>query len=166
MAPMPSQLRTKSSDAPLSRPVQGTRKLETSPRKALRGGIAKVKFQELALTFGDKCPQNGSENAPMAPRPHLGCPHEGSRVEPRTAPRARELGECKPVTCVRQSRPEPGHGLSNAPVERWREKGSGRDTVRSKDGKGTPTQSHISPSIPVYGEATFQADPGSLISRP
>ena len=53
------------------------------PRKALRGGIAKVKFQELALNFGDKCPQNGSKNAPMAPRPHLGCPHEGSRVEPQ-----------------------------------------------------------------------------------
>ena len=50
------------------------------PRQALRGGIAKVKFQEIALTFGDKCPPNGANNAPMAPRPHLGCPHEGSRV--------------------------------------------------------------------------------------
>ena len=36
--------------------------------------------KSLRLTSGDKCPQNGSKNAPMAPRPHLGCSHEGSRV--------------------------------------------------------------------------------------
>jgi len=50
------------------------------PPKALGGGISKVNFQETLSIFGDKCPQNGSKTAPTAPRPHLGCPHEGSRV--------------------------------------------------------------------------------------
>ena len=50
------------------------------PPKALGGGISKVNFQETLSIFGDKCPQNGSKTAPTAPSPHLGCPHEGSRV--------------------------------------------------------------------------------------
>ena len=45
------------------------------PRKALRGGISKVNCQETLSTFGDKCPQNGSKNDPMAPRTTLECPH-------------------------------------------------------------------------------------------
>ena len=32
------------------------------------------------MIFSDNCQQNGFKNAPMAPRPHLGCPHEGSRL--------------------------------------------------------------------------------------
>ena len=54
--------------------------LSRYPPKVLRGGISKVKFQETLSSFGDKCLQNGSKTAPTAPRPHLGCPHEGSRV--------------------------------------------------------------------------------------
>ena len=38
------------------------------PRKVLRGGIPKVNFAETLSLFGDKCPHNGSENDPMAPR--------------------------------------------------------------------------------------------------
>ena len=50
------------------------------PRKALRGGISKVNCQETLSIFGDKCPQNGSKNDPMAPRTTLECPHEGPSV--------------------------------------------------------------------------------------
>ena len=31
--------------------------------------------------FGDKCPEHGSKNDPMAPRTTLECPHEGTSVE-------------------------------------------------------------------------------------
>ena len=55
------------------------------PRKALRGGISKVNFLETLSSFGDGYPQNGSNTAPTAPRPHLGYPHEGPSVGPRTA---------------------------------------------------------------------------------
>ena len=34
------------------------------PRKALRGGISKVNFQETLSSFGGKCPHNGSKNDP------------------------------------------------------------------------------------------------------
>ena len=37
------------------------------PRKALRGGISKVNFQETWSIFGDKRPQNGSKNDPIVP---------------------------------------------------------------------------------------------------
>ena len=47
----------------------------THPRKALRGGISKVNFQETLSIFGDEYPQNGSKNEPRAPRTSLGCPH-------------------------------------------------------------------------------------------
>ena len=43
-------------------------------------GYLKSQFSRDLVNFGDKCPQNGSKTAPTAPRPHLGCPHEGSRV--------------------------------------------------------------------------------------
>jgi hypothetical protein len=39
------------------------------PRKALR--ISNVNFRETLSMFGDKCPQNGSKNNPMAPRTTL-----------------------------------------------------------------------------------------------
>ena len=51
------------------------------PREALRGGISKVNFQETLSNFGDKCPQNGSKNDPMAPRTTLECPNEGPSVD-------------------------------------------------------------------------------------
>ena len=51
-----------------------------SPRKALRGGISKVNFQKTLSSSGDKSPQNGSKNDPMAPRLTLECPHEGLSV--------------------------------------------------------------------------------------
>ena len=35
----------------------------------------KSHFWKISSTSGDKCPQNGSNTAPRAPRPHLGCPH-------------------------------------------------------------------------------------------
>ena len=41
------------------------------PRQALRTSV-KSRFWKIWVTFGDKCPQNGSTNAPMAPRTHLG----------------------------------------------------------------------------------------------
>ena len=41
------------------------------PRQALRTSI-KSHFLKILITFGDKCPQNGSNNATMAPRTHLG----------------------------------------------------------------------------------------------
>jgi hypothetical protein len=45
------------------------------PRRALRGGISKVNFEQSLSTFGNTCPQNGSKNEPRAPRTSLGCPH-------------------------------------------------------------------------------------------
>jgi len=33
---------------------------------------------------------------------------------------------------------------------------TGRGTARAEDAQGTPTQSHISPSIQVYEENTFK----------
>ena len=53
--------------------------IEVSP-EVLRGGISKVDFQETLSMFGDKCPQNGSKNDPMAPRTTLECPREGTSV--------------------------------------------------------------------------------------
>ena len=41
------------------------------PRQAL-GTSIKSHFLMILITFGDKCLQNGSNNAPMAPRTHLG----------------------------------------------------------------------------------------------
>ena len=52
----------------------------SKPRNALHGGSSKVNFQETLLISGDKCPQNGSKNDPMAPRTTLECPHEGPSV--------------------------------------------------------------------------------------
>ena len=42
---------------------------------------SKVNFEDL-ITFGDKCPRNGSKNGQTAPRTGKGCPHEGPRVVP------------------------------------------------------------------------------------
>ena len=50
-----------------------------APRKALRGGISKVNSSGILSFFGDKCPQNGSKNEPMAPTTNLECPH----IKPR-----------------------------------------------------------------------------------
>ena len=47
------------------------------PPKVLRVGISNVNLQETLSIVGDKCPQNGSKNDPMAPRTTLECPHEG-----------------------------------------------------------------------------------------
>ena len=62
------------------RDIQVTLVGSTDPRKALRGGISKVNFQETLSILGDKCPRNGSKNDPMAPRTTLECPHEGPSV--------------------------------------------------------------------------------------
>ena len=51
-----------------------------TPPKVLRGGISKVNLQQTLSIFGDKYPQNGSKNAPRAPRTSLGCPHLGPSV--------------------------------------------------------------------------------------
>ena len=74
---------------------QGTRKSETTfvnqlsilfyecgltPRRALRGGISKVNFEQSLSTFSNKCPQNGSKNGSTAPSTGLGCPHIGPFV--------------------------------------------------------------------------------------
>ena len=40
-------------------------------------GYLKVIFSGTLSIFGDKCPQNGSKNEPMAPRTNLECPHIG-----------------------------------------------------------------------------------------
>ena len=50
------------------------------PRRALRGGISKVNFEQSLPTFGNTCPQNGSNNEPRAPRTSLGYPHIGPFV--------------------------------------------------------------------------------------
>ena len=47
------------------------RRVVARPRKALRGGISKVNFQEILSTLVNKCPQNGSKNDTMAPRTTL-----------------------------------------------------------------------------------------------
>ena len=41
----------------------------------------KSQFWEILTTFGDKYPQNGSKNEPMAPRTNLECPHKGPSVD-------------------------------------------------------------------------------------
>ena len=43
-------------------------------------GYLKVNDSETLSFFGDECPQNGSNNEPMAPTTNLECPHEGPRV--------------------------------------------------------------------------------------
>ena len=43
-------------------------------------GYLKVNSSETLSVFGDKCPQNGPQNALMAPRTTLECPHEGPSV--------------------------------------------------------------------------------------
>ena len=40
--------------------------------------------------------------------------------------------------------------------------GSGRGAARAEDAEGTPTQSHISPSILVYEDEMFQVVPSWL----
>ena len=42
----------------------------------------------------------------------------------------------------------------------------GRDTTRAEDTQGTLTESHISPSILVYDDKTFEVVPSSLGSGP
>jgi len=59
------------------------------PRRALRGGISKVNFEQSLSTFCNKCPQNGSKNGSTAPTTGLGCPHIGPFVA-LTVDRARE----------------------------------------------------------------------------
>ena len=54
--------------------------IEYAPRRALRGGISKVNFEQRLSTFGNKCPQNGSKNGSMAPSTGMGCPHIGPFV--------------------------------------------------------------------------------------
>jgi hypothetical protein len=53
--------------------------------------------------FGDKCPQNGSKNDPMAPKTTLECPNEGpseARVDDLLRAAAR-LGESSHLAHVR-----------------------------------------------------------------
>jgi hypothetical protein len=44
---------------------------EAHPRQALRTSIRR-QFLKIVIAFGDKCPQNGSKNEPMAQRTCLG----------------------------------------------------------------------------------------------
>jgi hypothetical protein len=44
---------------------------EAVPRQALQTST-KSQFLKILITFGDKCPQNGSKNQPMAQRTSLG----------------------------------------------------------------------------------------------
>ena len=75
------------------------RVLVSAPRRALRGGISKVNFEQNLSTFGNTCPQNGSKNEPGAPRTSLGYPHIGPFVGRANTAHAR------------QSRPDPGLGF-------------------------------------------------------
>ena len=43
-------------------------------------GYLKVNSSQTLSIFGDKCPQNGSENEQRAPRTSMGCPHIGPFV--------------------------------------------------------------------------------------
>ena len=52
-----------------------------SPTQGPSWGYLKVIFSETLSFFGDKCPQNGSKNEPMAPRTNLECPHIGVCVD-------------------------------------------------------------------------------------
>ena len=63
-----------------------------SPRKALRGGISNVNFQEILSTYVNKCQKNGSNNDTMAPRTTLGYHHEGPRVVYLDALRRADVG--------------------------------------------------------------------------
>ena len=56
------------------------------PRRALRGGISKVNFEQGLSTFGYTCPQNGSKNEPRAPRTSLGYPHIRPFVDGESSP--------------------------------------------------------------------------------
>jgi len=53
---------------------------------------------------------------------------------------------------IAKSGPEHGSGFSVVGVDILRVDLSGRGTARAEDAQGTPTQSHISPSILVYEE--------------
>ena len=61
------------------------------------------------------------------------------------------------VAHIRQSRPDSGPGFQDL---------SGRGTTRAEDAQGTPTRSHISPSILVYEDKSFSVHPSSLGSGP
>ena len=92
------------------------RRCTKQPRKAIRGGISKVDFQETLSIFGDKCPQNGSKNDPMAPRTTLECPHEGpSVVKDQHVLLARQACCSTDTAHTTQSRPDSGPGLSHFP---------------------------------------------------
>jgi len=45
----------------------------------------KSQFFKILITFGDKCPRNGSRNVQTAPRTSMGYPHEGPSVAPPSA---------------------------------------------------------------------------------
>ena len=45
------------------------------PTQGPSWGYLKVNSQATLSSFGDKCPQTGSKNEPMAPRTNLGYPH-------------------------------------------------------------------------------------------
>ena len=92
------------SEVPLQ-PSQGAHGREGScvhrpvPTQGSSWGYLNVNSSETLSIFGDKCPQNGSNNDLMAPRTTLECPHEGPSVEPQR-PRvfavARHLQESAP----------------------------------------------------------------------
>ena len=65
------------------------------PRRALRGGISKVNFEQSLSTFGNTCPQNGSKNEPRAPRTSLGYPHRGPFVDAALHPGSPSRGAAR-----------------------------------------------------------------------
>ena len=62
---------------------------EGSPRKALRGGIQKSIFKHISGNRGTSRPKV-DKSAPMAPRTHLRCPHEGPSVDRSRRKRQRD----------------------------------------------------------------------------
>ena len=63
-----------------SQPLKTGSVLLLVPRRALRGSILKVNFEQILSTFGNTCPQNGSKKEPRAPRTSLGYPNEAPSV--------------------------------------------------------------------------------------
>ena len=94
-------------------------RLPSSPRRALRGGISKVNFEQSSSSFGDKCPQNGSKNEEMAPRTKTGYPHIGPSVVPERGAHQTSLASravtFEPFPSPPQSRNQTTPSLLNPP---------------------------------------------------
>ena len=115
------------------------------PLKTLRGGISNVNLQETLSSFDDKCPQNGSQNDPTAPKTTLECPHEGPSVVSR------------PGTPDIASGFVPGNGVS---LPFWYQKMACRVQFVPQHGHYTPPLS-LPPSLPLYNSLYVLTSLGS-----